>query len=761
MLNPNSEYTAIICQNPLPAIPKAQRRFPGPLFLVSFLSLLSTFSASLGWAQALLENPQPGSFQSGVGVISGWVCEAGRIDIVFNPGTENEMTLQAGYGTNREDTEGICNDINNGFGLLFNWNRLGDGQHTVQAQADREVFGSATITVTTLGQDFLTGASGEFVVEDFPTDGNILTLGWQQTTQNFVIQGGMRSSGGTSGAPPHVLENPPPGSFQSGVGVISGWVCEAERVDIVFNPGTAKEQTIRATYGTNREDTQGACNDIDNGFGLLFNWNRLDDGVHTVQAQTDGEVFGSATVTVTTFGKEFLRGASGEFTLSNFPEIGADVVVRWQEAQQNFVITDVSPSQTYVPPVYIHALFVDGAVPASGDGTRARPFKTINAAVKAARPSTAIHIVAGRYDEYVVIYEKNDIGLLGATRDAVTISNPDGFGVLCNKTNELVIHSVTITGKNGIGLLACDATFADIVVARNASRGIIVANLEPTDPTTASSLTLYNAQVRDNEVGVAVDHTSSLSAYETAFNQNTADGVRVTSSGTVTLDDCDLSANGRDGFNWKNASPDPGMLTMSQSTISDNSRAGIILLNAVNGTINGSRVIGNGYGVRWVNGLEFYFSWQGTFTISNSTFMNNASFGIFIASGTVTLENNVIDGNGQNGLGVYHGCDGDCSSLPIEIVLRDNIIRNHQGTNQNDGIGLTLAQYIDPPINVILAGGNEFYNNRNHHVGCASSTNWLNLTCEEPAFSSNDVKLISTCSEYRVCSATACPEFCG
>ena len=28
-------------------------------------------------AQAFLENPQPGSFQSGIGVISGWVCDLG------------------------------------------------------------------------------------------------------------------------------------------------------------------------------------------------------------------------------------------------------------------------------------------------------------------------------------------------------------------------------------------------------------------------------------------------------------------------------------------------------------------------------------------------------------------------------------------------------------------------------------------------------------------------------------------------------------
>ena len=66
------------------------------------------------------------------------------------------------------------------------------------------------------------------------------------------------------------LENPGPASFQSGLGVISGWVCAADTVEIELN-GVPHE----AAYGTERADTQGACGDSDNGFGLLFNWNLL------------------------------------------------------------------------------------------------------------------------------------------------------------------------------------------------------------------------------------------------------------------------------------------------------------------------------------------------------------------------------------------------------------------------------------------------------------------------------------------------------
>ena len=231
---------------------------------------------------------------------------------------------------------------------------MGDGQHTVSARADGVEFGSATFTVTTLGEEFLRGASREFVVEDFPADGNDISLSWQETTQNFVIQKGrhpwslfrvgrntkgISDDNGDSGVPPHVLENPPPGSSQSGVGVISGWVCEAERIDIVFNPGTDNEKTFQAGYGTSRADTEGVCNDSDNGFGLLFNWNLLGDGQHTVQAKADGVEFGSATVRVTTFDTEFLRDVGKHARLQNFPNTGTDLIVAWQQSLQNFTIS--------------------------------------------------------------------------------------------------------------------------------------------------------------------------------------------------------------------------------------------------------------------------------------------------------------------------------------------------------------------------------------------------------------------------------------
>ena len=306
------------------------------LFSVAVLFLLAVVSVPRGWAQTALENPQPDSFQSGIGVISGWACNAGRIEITFDGGAPQE----AGYGTSRGDTRQVCGDTDNGFGLLFNWNLLGDGVHTVVAYADGVEFASTTVIVTTLGEAFLRGVSDSYTLADFPDPGATRTLRWQEAQQNFVISAGAAEGGGTSGRPPRVLENPQPGSYQSGIGVISGWVCDTQQIEISFNGGP----TLKAGTGTSRGDTRQVCGDTDNGFGLLYNWNQLGNGSHHVVAYADGVEFARVDVTVTTLGTEFRRGLSHEVTLPDFPAVGTDVVLRWQEAQQNFVISAALPT---------------------------------------------------------------------------------------------------------------------------------------------------------------------------------------------------------------------------------------------------------------------------------------------------------------------------------------------------------------------------------------------------------------------------------
>ena len=134
-------------------------------------------------AEGVLENPGPNTYQSGIGVISGWVCDATRVEVALN----DDAPLLAAYGTDRLDTASVCGDTNNGFGLLFNWNQLGDGEHVAVAYADGVRIAESVFWVTTLGEEFVRGAVGECVVEDFPGLDQLVTLEWQQNSQNFVI----------------------------------------------------------------------------------------------------------------------------------------------------------------------------------------------------------------------------------------------------------------------------------------------------------------------------------------------------------------------------------------------------------------------------------------------------------------------------------------------------------------------------------------------------------------------------------------------
>ena len=365
------------------------------------------YTLDVNFVAGALDMLGPETFQSGIGFISGWVCEAERVELEFDGGSTFEFpfgdllascstspnsmhcsgpsalfahpfdssgedgedyppfpfpppfafVLEAPYGTDREDTLEACGDQDNGFGLVVNWNRLGDGKHTVRALADGVEFGSATFSVTTFGVEFLTDAQGEYLLSDFPDVGQQLRLVWQEATQNFAIAAPPPDAESESAAddpstqdelpaqdePPVLsdligtLENPAPDSFQSGFGLVSGWVCGAEQVEIEID-GT---DIFEASYGTDRVDTAEICDDSNTGFGLRLNWNEFGDGEHTLRALADGEEFGRATFTVTTLGEALLTGASGVYNLPDFPEPDTTVTVEWQEASQNFVIIEV------------------------------------------------------------------------------------------------------------------------------------------------------------------------------------------------------------------------------------------------------------------------------------------------------------------------------------------------------------------------------------------------------------------------------------
>ncbi len=143
-----------------------------------------------------------------------------------------------------------------------------------------------------------------------------------------------------------VLENPGNNQSYSGIGVISGWKCEATALTVGIDDGGP----IPMVYGSERGDTKETkdgetiCGDTNNGFLAIFNWALLSDGEHTAVAYDNGVEFARSTFEVGTLGEEFVRGASAEVRVEDFPSPGESALLAWNQNTQHFEVVPESPS---------------------------------------------------------------------------------------------------------------------------------------------------------------------------------------------------------------------------------------------------------------------------------------------------------------------------------------------------------------------------------------------------------------------------------
>ena len=143
---------------------------------------------------------------------------------------------------------------------------------------------------------------------------------------------------------------PSPHSTMSGIGVISGWKCEAGDLTVRFNGG----EPIPLLYGSQRPDVlrAGACNHDRAGFVAIWNWGELGDGTHTAVVYDDGEEFDRSTFDVVTTGEPFLRGAAGQCLVDDFPAPGEQGRFIWNQATQHMELAEVRNAPTTEPPVH-------------------------------------------------------------------------------------------------------------------------------------------------------------------------------------------------------------------------------------------------------------------------------------------------------------------------------------------------------------------------------------------------------------------------
>lgn len=145
------------------------------------------------FAQGNLENPQPGSIESGVGLVSGWHCTAKEIVVSI----DGVSLGKSGVGSIRNDTVGICGHANTGFSLLYNYNIPEPGPHVISVYADGVLMETRNFSTTRSGGvPFLSGTSKRIEAGDFPQVGSTAILDWSQAKQSFVVTEIRRSGNG-------------------------------------------------------------------------------------------------------------------------------------------------------------------------------------------------------------------------------------------------------------------------------------------------------------------------------------------------------------------------------------------------------------------------------------------------------------------------------------------------------------------------------------------------------------------------------------
>lgn len=151
-------------------------------------------------------------------------------------------------------------------------------------------------------------------------------------------------------------ESPADGETTSGVGLIRGWACypagngRIGKVSYTIDRGVTR---IPLPHGSVRPDTWNVCgykrgDRVLSGYGGVVYWPAVTSaGDHTLHIYIDDVKVESLDFTVASppptdipedYG--FRKGASGEYIVEGFLGTDETVVIRWSEADQNFVIVD-------------------------------------------------------------------------------------------------------------------------------------------------------------------------------------------------------------------------------------------------------------------------------------------------------------------------------------------------------------------------------------------------------------------------------------
>jgi parallel beta-helix repeat protein len=274
----------------------------------------------------------------------------------------------------------------------------------------------------------------------------------------------------------------------------------------------------------------------------------------------------------------------------------------------------------------------------TNSGAKDKPFKTITKALAQAVAGQTVMLASEAYatstGESFPLRVKSGVTLQGETFPGVVIGGA-GFCIELKDVQDIRLLKLG---------LQCDAS-------------IVLSN--------AKNITIEQLNSASKNTGiVAQDSSATIIASEIYFSSQ--EGLRMTGSSQVVLTDSKLFQNGF-GVRLENTS----RLEVDNSRFTENTASGIFVLDTASLTLKNSRADNNGNPTSVGHGLTVNSTGDGTITIDNATFNNNWS-GINLQCGyagknlfDLTVTNSTFTGNTNYGV-----CVGDAGGV---VELRKNL----------------------------------------------------------------------------------------
>ncbi len=371
------------------------------------------------------------------------------------------------------------------------------------------------------------------------------------------------------------------------------------------------------------------------------------------------------------------------------------------------------------------AIIVDDDAPDGGNGSKEKPYNTIQEAIDAADEGDTIAVWAGSYEENVLV--NKTLNLVGNGSEFVTIDG-GGVGDVVKITAEWVnMSGLGVTNSevlDGAGIRAARYNRIFNNHCSNTHYGIKAASDCRIDSNTCENNVygIYLSNANDGEVMNNTCYSNSDSGialinsdYNTINNNtcylNTQNGIHLfSSSGRNTLMNNSCYSNDLDGIRFHKS----GGSTVENNICYSNSRYGIVLfILSRHSTINNNICSGNG-------NTGIFLDTSTDCIIENNTCSENSNTGIFLTDSSYdcTINNNTCE---NNFYGIYLEKSSDWCTI------------NNNTCSENSHAGIFLDT-IDCTIENNKMTGNGIYLFGEHEHWDTHTIETSNTVDEKPVY---------------------------